>query len=164
MKRFRTLSISLTALMAVAITGAAFAGSGKNFTAHLSGQNEVPAVDTKAQGQTTLKLSKDGTELHFRLIVANIEGVTQAHIHCGAPDVNGPVVAFLFGLEAEGVTVNGVLATGVITDVVVQPDSDACPGGVASFEDLLAKMRTGEAYVNVHTLENPGGEIRGPIR
>ena len=42
-------------------------------------------------------------------------------------------------------------------------DSAACPGGVATLEDVLEKMRTGGAYVNVHTTQFPGGEIRGQI-
>jgi hypothetical protein len=100
------------------------------------------------------------------LIVANIEGVTQSHIHCGAEGVNGPVVAFLFGPVLGGLDANGVLAQGALTNAntIPRPDSAQCPGGVANFDELIAKIRSGEAYVNVHTLANPGGEIRGQIR
>jgi hypothetical protein len=45
-------------------------GNSPNFTAHLSGREEVPAVETLAQGQVILKLSKDGKELAFKLIVS----------------------------------------------------------------------------------------------
>ena len=91
--------------------------------------------------------------------MAKIDDVTQAHIHVGAEDGNGPVVAFLFGFVAEGVTTNGVLATGTIT-------SDDLVGPLAgmSLADLVAALDSGGAYVNVHTLANPGGEIRGQIR
>lgn len=136
----------------------------RNFTAHLSGDNEVPPVETKGTGQAIFKLSKDGTELSYKLIVANIDEVTQSHIHCGPDGVNGPVIVFLFGLEPDGVNVNGVLAEGTITGVIPRPDSEACMGGVANFDNLLEKMRSGEAYVNVHTLSHPGGEIRGQIQ
>jgi hypothetical protein len=127
-------------------------GSSFNFIAVLKGANEIPPVDTRATGVAQLKLNQDETELSYRLIVANIDNVTQAHIHCGASDVNGPVVVFLFGLGlAENP--NGVLATGTITagDVIPRPSSEVCPGGVANFDDLVEKMRTGQAYVNVHT-------------
>ncbi len=103
--------------------------------------------------------------MQFKLNVANGEGITQAHIHCGPPGVNGPVVVFLFGLVPTGVDNNGTLSEGVITNanVIPRPDSAACPGGVANLADVVAKMRTGGAYANVHTLEFPGGEIRGGI-
>ena len=52
------------------------AGSGTarekgNFTAHLSGGNEVPANDMPGQGQVIFHVSKDGTEMSYKLIVAN---------------------------------------------------------------------------------------------
>lgn len=136
------------------------------FTAHLSGSNEVPPVDRNGQGQVIFTLSKDGTELHYKLITANTNNITQAHIHCGEAGVNGPVVVFLFGFDAAGVSQNGVLAEGTITaaNIIPRPPSDACMGGLATFEALLEKMRNGGAYVNAHTLDFPGGEIRGQIR
>jgi hypothetical protein len=76
------------------------------------------------------------------------------------------VVAFLFGFDPAGVSENGVLAEGTITaaNVIPRPDSPACPGGVANFDDLIAKMRSGDAYVNVHTVAFPAGEIRGQLK
>ncbi|MGH7321046.1 MAG: CHRD domain-containing protein [Candidatus Rokuibacteriota bacterium] len=105
-----------------------------------------------------------GTELSFKLIVANIEDINQAHIHCGAAGVAGPVVAFLYGLNPV-VSPDGILSEGTVTaaSVIPRPDSVACPGGVANFAALLAKMQSGDAYVNVHTLANLAGEIRGQI-
>jgi hypothetical protein len=74
------------------------------------------------------------------------------------------VVAFLFGFLAGGTgDVNGVLSEGTITasNVIAQPDSAACPGGVSGFDDLLEQMRAGATYTNVHTVAVPSGEIRG---
>ena len=161
-----TLIIVLTMLVATSAAYASPAGASQNFVAPLSGGEEVPPVVTNARGVATLKLSEDGTELQYKLIVANIQGVTQAHIHCGAARVNGPVVSFLFGFNPTGDAVNGGVAEGTITaaNVIPRPDSAACPGGVADFDDLMAKLRSGDAYVNVHTLAYPGGEIRGQIR
>ena len=67
----------------------------RNFRAHLTGDQEVPPVETRAQGQIILHLSKDGTVLSYKLIVANIEGVTQAHLHLAPAGVNGPQAGFL---------------------------------------------------------------------
>lgn len=112
----------LIALFVIAGTVSADPPAAKNFVAHLSGDEENPPVDTTATGQTTFHLRNNGDELKCMLIVANIEDVTQAHIHLGPIGENGPVVAFLFGFVEGGVTTNGVLAQGTITaDDLVGP-------------------------------------------
>lgn len=137
------------------------AASGQYHT-HLTGDEEVPAVETLAQGQATFKLSKDGTELSYRLIVANIENVLMAHIHLGPPGCNCPVVVWLYPDAPPPQLIpgrsQGVLATGVIT-------ADDLVGDLAgqSLDDLVAAIQAGNTYVNVHTSANPGGEIRGQI-
>lgn len=157
----RGLVVPALLVLAVGLAAApAAADAPENHRAHLTGAGEVPAVDTDAQGQAIFQLSADGTTLDYTLIVANIENVVQAHIHCGAPDVNGPVVVFLFGPVPGGVDHNGVLSTGTATDADVIPRPEC---GVADLDDVMEKIRTGEAYANVHTTANPGGEIRGQI-
>jgi len=143
----------------------------QNFVAPHSGDQEVPANDSKARGQAVFQLSKDGTEIHFRLIVANLENITQAHIHCGPAGENGPIIAWLYPFDVQDIVLipgrtSGILDQGVITedDVVVQPDSRECPGGVANLDDLIEKLRTDGAYSNIHTEQFPPGEIRGQIR
>lgn len=130
-------------------------GPGDRFHAHLKGTNEVPPVDTQAQGQVLLKVDDEG--LHYTLIVANIEDVVAAHIHCGAVGANGPVGITLFtgGPESS----NGILVSGTAE----APDAgNAC--GWTDIEDVVAAILNGEAYVNVHTLGTPSGEIRGQLR
>ena len=159
---FRTLSCIATTLLVVA-GGPALAGE---FVAHLSGASEVPPVSTRAQGQAKVSFNQEGTEAGFRLIVANIENVTQAHIHCGPAGANGPVVVFLFGFISGGVSVNGILAQGTFTgsNIIPRGDSDACPGGVGDMADLIAQIEAGNAYINVHTVQNQPGEVRGQLR
>jgi hypothetical protein len=160
----RVIVFALVALIALG-SAIALAGENRNFVAPLSGGQEVPPVDTNATGVAKFKLNKAGDELGFKVNVANIEDVTQAHIHCGPAGVNGPVVAFLYGFGPT-VSPNGTLAEGTITDadIIPRPDSPACPGGVADLDDLIDKMNTGGAYANVHTVANPGSEIRGQIK
>lgn len=74
----------------------------RTFTAHLTGADEVPAVESEGRGQAVFTLSEDGTELHYTLNVAQIPGVTMAHIHCGGPGISGPPLVFLFGPVEEG--------------------------------------------------------------
>lgn len=142
-------------------TGGVSAMNKRTFTAHLTGDEEVPANDSQGQGQVIFRLNEDGTEMYYKLIVANIDNVRAAHIHCGEVGANGPVVVGLFGTPTEGVY-NGVLAEGIITDANVNPLS--CIGGTKSLAAVLELIRNGGAYVNVHTTALPGGEIRGQIR
>jgi hypothetical protein len=142
-----------------------FATSGESdhfVAAPMNGDNERPnPVDTKARGNAVLWLSEDGTTLHYKLIVANIENVTQSHIHIADSEHAGPVVVFLFGFVAGGVTENGVLAEGDITqaNLIARP----AIGFGATMQELVAALRSGNAYVNVHTVAWPGGEIRGQV-
>jgi hypothetical protein len=134
-----------------------------HFIAPMSGDQEVPPADTRARGQTTFTLSEDGSELSYRLIVANLHNVTQAHIHLAPAGANGPVVLWLYPAGPPAQLIpgrsSGVLATGTVTAADL----------VGLLEDqplsaLIEEMRAGNAYVNVHTSQFPPGEIRGQIR
>jgi hypothetical protein len=134
-----------------------------HFIAPLSGAQEVPPADTRARGQATFTLSEDGSELSYRLIVANLQNVTMAHIHLGPAGVNGPVVLWLYPAAPPPQLIpgrsSGVLATGTATAANL-----VGPLAAAEMSDLIDAMRAGNAYVNVHTSQYPGGEIRGQIR
>jgi hypothetical protein len=150
--------VTLAALvLTFGLMAQAVAAQTRNFGAHLSGGNEVPAVDSGGQGQAIFRV--DGDEVHFKLIVAHLDEITQAHIHCAPAGVNGPVKVFLFGLVPTGVDSNGILSTGTFT---ADDFTGACPG-IETIDDLVAAMASGGAYVNVHTIDFPGGEIRGQI-
>ncbi len=162
MKRL-TIVLSVMALLVVGAAPALSQGPDSNFRTHLTGDEEVPAVETQAQGQAIFKLSADGESLDYKLIVANIENVLMAHIHLAPAGQNGGVVVWLYpedGPPAELIPgrTDGVLAEGTITaqDLVGALDG-------ATLEDLLEAMRAGNTYVNVHTTQNPGGEVRGQI-
>ncbi|HEU4720823.1 MAG TPA: CHRD domain-containing protein [Gemmatimonadaceae bacterium] len=133
-----------------------------HFHATASGREEVPPNDSRGHGTATFKLSDDGTSLTYRLIVANLENVTQSHIHIAPEGANGPVVVFLFGFVAGGVTENGPLAEGTISqaNLIARP----AIGFGGTMAELLAAMRSGNAYVNVHTVALPAGEVRGQVR
>lgn len=125
----------------------------------LRGRNEVPPVRTVASGNAVFQLNNAGTQLRFRLVVRNINRVTQAHIHLGRVGQNGPVVAFLFGPSKFGISVR----RGVIEGVLTNADLTGPLQG-RTIRDLVREFERGNAYVNVHTIQNPNGEIRGQIR
>lgn len=131
-----------------------------NFTAPLSGDQEVPPVDTDATGLAQFQYKND--VLTYKLIVANIDDVRMSHIHLAPAGSNGGVVVWLYpdGPPPQLIpgTTQGILAEGTIT-------ADDLVGELAgqTLEDLLAEMAAGNAYVNVHTVAHGGGEIRGQI-
>jgi hypothetical protein len=135
------------------------AAVGQNFGTHMTGAEEVPPNESRAQGQATFQLSSDGTELAYSMRVANIENVVQAHIHVAPAGANGPVVVFLYGPVAPGGgRIQGRIAEGVITEA----DLIARPGLFdGTMAQLVALMRAGDTYVNVHTSAGPGG-VAGP--
>lgn len=138
------------------------AGESDHFVSPLSGGEEVPAVNTRARGNAVLTLSDDGTVLHYKLIVANIDNVTQSHIHLAPAGSNGPVVVFLYGFNPAGISTNGILAEGDIT--AANLIARAAIGFGATMPELVAALRNGTAYVNVHTMAFPPGEIRGQVK
>jgi hypothetical protein len=139
------------------------AGPATSFTATLSGTEEVPAVETPASGSATLAVS--GAQITYTINVEELQNAFLGHIHVAPVGENGPIRLNLCGTgapEPACTSGTGVLATGI--------------NGVAlgiTFDELLTAMRTGGAYVNVHTNAsgctpgepgcNPGGEIRGQI-
>lgn len=130
----------------------------RRFAAILRGRNEVPPVRTISTGHVTFRLSESGNQLRFVLVVRNINRVTQAHIHLGRRGVNGPVVAFLFGPNRSGVS----FRLGVIRGTISRNDL-AGPLRGLSLRNLIREFRQGNAYVNVHTIQHPDGQIRGQV-
>lgn len=127
------------------------------YVAILSGENEVPPVETDAIGLASFVTIQGNRAALYSLLTHGLTDVTAAHIHLGAPGENGPPVAFLF-MTDEPVTQDGLLAAGVLT-----ADDLIGPLEGAPLSDLLEEIAAGNTYVNVHTLAHPGGEIRGQV-
>jgi CHRD domain len=138
-----------------------------NFSATLSGAEEVPANASTATGTATFTIA--GSAITYTVNTIGLANPVFAHIHIAATGVNGPVRLNLCGTGAPVPACtagDGVLATGTNGTVVGSPP--------ITFDDLVAAMRAGETYVNVHTDDGVGqpntgpgdliaGEIRGQI-
>jgi hypothetical protein len=134
------------------LTNAALAQDQK-FTAKLSGQEEVPPTNSQATGMAEFTVTGDSVE--YTVNASGMQGVTAGHIHSGKQGENGPVVVTLFKNDTP---TNEVSETGSIT-----PDKLEGPMAGKQLTDLASAMNNGDTYVNVHTEQNPDGEIRGQI-
>lgn len=123
------------------------------FAANLTGQQEVPPVNTQATGQAiVVPLNQSVT---YYVNVTGIQGVTQGHIHSGAQGENGPIVVTLFKYDSPQ---NGVTESDNITATNLEG-----PMQGKTIPDLISAMKNGSTYVNVHTVQNPNGEVRGQL-
>ena len=138
------------------------------FEAELAGENEVPPVETEAEGEAEFMYDRAENELRYKIELEEIENVTQAHIHLGGSDENGPVVAFLlqFTENIDGSGEGDPLTTEdtFVQEGTITPDDViAVEGFSGTLQDLVGRMSAGETYINVHTTQNVSGEIRGQI-
>lgn len=169
MSRLRiTALVAAAALLALlGATGPVAADrSGRTFSAELEGFQEVPVISSTGSGEFELRISSDESAIEFELSYENLEGTTTlaAHIHPGQRSVNGGVSVFLCGGGGRPPCTPGSgTFTGTITaaDVIGPVPQGIAPGELA---ELVAAMREGVTYVNVHTNKHPGGEIRGQIK
>ena len=133
------------------------------FLAGATGGQQTPPVETEAQGAAFFAVNEAGDGIDYALAVQDIENVNLAHIHLAPVGEVGEVVAWLYPEDAqEPDTISGefdgMLATGTIT-----ADDLTGPLEGEPLETLLDAMFNRETYVNVHTEQNPEGEVRGQI-
>lgn len=163
----RTALFAMAGLLACAPTLA----EDRKYNAVLVGSEEVPAVLTGASGGFQARLSDDGTTLYYELAYADLEGsITQAHIHIGQAGANGSIVVWLCsnlaspptpaGVQACPASPGGVSGTITASNVVAVTSQGVSAG---EFSAVVSALRSGLAYVNVHTSTSPGGEIRSQL-
>ena len=115
----------------------------------------------RVHGKILLSFDHDLCKVRYCLFVFNAcgrrnpnEKVTQAHLHAGRANENGPVVAFLANftpLNKEGVDVDGLIAKGCLTNEDILPVSVPSSGyALNSIASLYDAIRRGEIYTNVH--------------
>ncbi len=112
----------------------------------LSGAQEVPPVATPGTGTALLTVDLNSGALSGSVTFSGLTAnATAAHIHEAAAGVNGPVAIPLTG--GVGVTAGRFTV----------------PAGTVLTAAQLTTLRADGFYVNIHTANNPGGEIRGQI-
>ena len=130
----------------------------QKYWAGLEGEFEKPKVETSASGMAVFKSTQDS--MWYLVNVTGIDKVTSTHIHSGEIGENGPIIALLFDTTNDTVTgdINGTLTQGNVTGDMLISSS-----GATQLPEFALAMKNGTAYVDLHTVEYPDGEIRGQI-
>ena len=138
MARLRS-AIALAALLACTslVTGNALAQD----LLTLTGTQEVPPNTSVATGTASIKIDADGN-VSGTVSAPTLQART-AHIHIGAPGMNGPIIISLSSGD---------------------PGTFTVPEGAKLTPDQMTAYKAGNLYVNVHTAEHPGGEIRAQLK
>jgi CHRD domain-containing protein len=163
---FRGLVLTV-AIGLVGLGSYAIAGSGTNsFKGDpMVGYAENNDVSTTGVGSFEAKLTDDGS-LHYVLSYSGLEGnVLQAHVHFGKTALNGGISYFLCtNLNAatdDDCPQAGTVEGDIDAADVIGPTAQGIE--VGNLAEIVAAMRAGHAYANVHTSKWPGGEIRAQI-
>jgi CHRD domain-containing protein len=194
MKKIVLIAIALAVLLPSGLVGAAehthlraklksFAtateGDANIFSARLRGLNEVPPVATDATGSFSATLSSDESTLTYTVTYNNLNAqILFSHIHFGLPREATGIMVFLCGPKAGATggpptgtpdppacpdTTSGTASGSVTAANVIGPNAQGITPG-ADFAKVVQALREGAAYVNVHTMRSPSGEIRGQVR
>ena len=134
----RSLSPALVAAAALVFVAGA---SAQEMKLMLSGAAEVPPAKTSATGIGTISVAADRT-ITGSVTTTGMKG-TMAHIHEAAAGANGPVA------------------------IPLVQDGDgkwAVPPGTKLNDAQFAALKAGKLYVNVHSAQYPGGEVRAQLQ
>lgn len=160
--------------------------SPSNFVVNLTNAQENPPTNPTVSGgarrpasfgTATFSINGAETAMTFTATINNLDftgsqtsdtndNLVAAHIHAGptvSPTVNGPVVWGFFGTPFNDNNPNDVVNTPFASGVggTISGKWDAPEGNGTTFAAQLSNLKEGRAYINFHTVQFPGGEIRG---
>lgn len=143
---------------------------------YLSGYEEVPVVSTGGSAGFKARISEDEAQIEWELSYSDLEGaVQQAHIHLGSQGVNGGISVFLCTNLGNGpagtqpcpaspATVSGIILAADVSPNIPATAAARTQGiNTGELAELIAAIRAGVTYVNVHSTTWPGGEVRSQI-
>ena len=120
----------------------------QDFTATIGRSQEVPPIP-EPRGTATLTLNEDGTELTYDIRVQGIPEISNSHFHNAAAGSNGGIAWSL--ADSWG----------------IRDGEDCWQTGERVWTEIPAEMtdalRNGEIYINIHTADYGGGEVRGQV-
>lgn len=163
-------SLALAAVAALVLQAPAAHAIPITFSGNLSGANEVPPVVTPGTGLATVILDPTAQTIQIN---ATFSGLTSndaaAHIHCCAPlGTNVGVATTVPAFPGFPLGVTSGTYSSVVFDLtqptIYNPAFITLEGGLTQAEAaLIAGIEGGQSYFNIHTSNNPGGEIRSQL-
>jgi hypothetical protein len=166
---FGVVVLALVVVVGVQAFGGKHHVKGETMTGYQETSTGTPAgLSTDGTGTFDAKIANDDQSISYELTYSGLSSnVTQAHIHFGNRFTSGGISLFLCtnlgngpagtpACPAGGGTVTGTL----VPASVVGPAAQGIPAGAAGWPKILAAIRAGVAYANVHTANFPAGEIR----
>ena len=166
----RFVSPALVLIAALMLQTPAAQATPMTFVGHLSGLNEVPAINSPGTGLATVIVDPVAQTLQVN---ATFSGLTSnavaAHIHCCAPfGTNAGVATTVPAFPGFPLGVTSGIYTSVVFDLtqstIYNPAFVTLEGGLAQAEAaLIAGIEGGQTYFNIHTVNNVGGEIRSQL-
>ena len=176
----------LVALVIAVVLGTPVMGMADTIHTHPDGYQVVPTQNSPGTANFRAKVDRDAGTIEYELSWKNLKGdILQSHIHFGRRATNGDIVVFLCtnlgntpasatpaplcfnqaqGDDPRNGMVKGVVKAGDIVALAfggIQPGQQLLP--FADFEELADAIDAGAAYVVVHTVAQPSGELRGQI-
>ncbi len=165
MRYLKIVAFLIAVPLLLPMRGASEERNGRELRARLTGFQETPmTLVSSASGQFRATISVAETAINFQLSYEGFDtDVLVAHIHLGRPATTGGVTIFLCGgggrpaCPLRAGTVEGTITA---ANVLAIPSQDLKAGDLAS---IIAAIRDGATYANMHSKKHPGGEIRGQI-
>ena len=142
-----------------------FAQQEEKFVAILNGSEVSPPVSSDATGKAEFILYREQPiRLLYKVSVSgidsNINNITGVHLHNGIRDFNGTTIKELPVIKEH--ERNGVLAVGNITGSD-NFSSELSGKGELAISSLIHYIDNDEVYLDIHTVDNPRGELRGQV-
>jgi CHRD domain len=149
----------IVAIAAVGLT-ACESDPQEKYVAELRGSNEVPANNSTALGRVVLLVSRDASYAEYSVEASGLSGgIRGGHFHRAAPGVNGGIVLSFFFFSDGREDRQPIPGT---TDLELNK-AIARTITKAQLDPILADLRAGNIYANIHTPSFVGGEIRGQM-
>jgi hypothetical protein len=154
---FVVVAAALVSLILVASATTQSYAQNEKYRAKLDGNNEVPPVNSTAEGVINFKTKND--MLTWKMNVTGTNDATGVNIHKGKAGENGDVVVDLLKVSKHSDTPKGMIMRGNVTD-------SSLTGSMAgqTIADLKTAMANGDTYINLKTQDHPDGLLRGQIK
>jgi CHRD domain/PEP-CTERM motif len=140
------------------------------FVGNLTGGSEVPPVPSPGTGLATVVLDPTAQTIQINATFGGLTSNTNAaHIHCCAPlGTNVGVATTVPAFPGFPLGVTSGTYSSVVFDLtqptIYNPAFVTLAGGLSQAEAaLIAGIENGQTYLNIHTVNFPGGEIRGQL-